>query len=111
MTVLAPRYSKEVFAQRGQTIYERDIRPHLDAGDDGKFVAIDIETGAYEIDRDDYTATDRLLRRHPHAQMWLLRVGQRTAYRLGGRPSVRRYDHRGGECLYRSNDRLARTGC
>ena len=26
-------------------------------GDQGKFVAIDIETGAYEMDRDDYTAT------------------------------------------------------
>ena len=86
MTVLAPRYSKEAFAQRGQSIYERDIHPRLDAGDDGKFVAIDIETGAYEIGRDDYTVTERLLRRHPHAQMWLLRVGQRTAYRLGGRP-------------------------
>ena len=82
MAVLEPRYSKEEFAQRGQTIYERDIRPHLGAGDDGKFVAIDIETGAYELDRDDYTATERLLSRHPHAQIWLLRVGQRTAYRL-----------------------------
>src|SRR5712671_1531025 len=86
MAVLEPRYSKEEFAQRGQTIYERDIRPHLGAGDDGKFVAIDIETGAYEIDRDDYAATERLLGRYPHAQIWLLRVGQRTAYRLGGRP-------------------------
>jgi len=86
MTVLEPRYSKEECAQRGQTIYERDIRPHLGAGDDGKFVAIDIETGAYELDRDDYTATERLLSHHPQAQIWLLRVGQRTAYRLGGRP-------------------------
>ena len=111
MAVLEPRYSKEEFAQRGQTIYEHDIRPHLGAGDDGKFVAIDIETGAYEIDRDDYTATERLLRRHPHAQIWLLRVGQRTAYRLGGGQGVRRYDHRGGECPYRSNDPLARAGC
>jgi hypothetical protein len=82
MAVLEPRYSKEEFAWQGQTIYERDIRPHLGAGDDGKFVAIDIETGAYELDRDDYTATGRLLSRHPHAQIWLLRVGQRTAYHL-----------------------------
>lgn len=60
--------------------------PTLERGGDGKFVAIDIETGAYELDRDDYTATERLLSRHPHAQIWLLRVGQRTAYHLGGRP-------------------------
>jgi hypothetical protein len=86
MAMLGPRYSKEEFAQRGQAIYEPYIRPCLGAMDDGKFVVIDIETGAYEIDRDDYTATERLLGRRPQAQMWLIRVGQRTAYRFGGRP-------------------------
>jgi hypothetical protein len=86
MAVREPRYSKEAFAQRGQTIYERDIRPHLGSEENGTFVAIDFETGANEIDRDDDTATERLLSRHPHAQIWLLRVGQRTAYRPGGRP-------------------------
>jgi hypothetical protein len=86
MAVLEPRYSKDEFAQRGQLIYTRDIQPHLTTEDEGKFVAIDIETGAYEIDRDDYTATERLLSRHPTAQIWLLRIGQRTAYRIGGRP-------------------------
>ena len=86
MSILEPRYSKDEFAQRGQSIYDRDIRPHLTAEDESKFVAIDIETGAYEIDRDDYTATERLLRHHPTAQIWLLRVGYRTTYRIGGRP-------------------------
>ena len=86
MAVLEPRYSKEEFAQRGQAIYERDIRPHLAAGDEGKFVAVDVETGAYELDRDDYTATEHLLARHPRAQIWLCRVGQRAAYRIGLRP-------------------------
>lgn len=86
MALLEPRYSKEEFARRGQAVYERDIRPHLQADDEGKFVAIDIETGAYEMDRDDYTATERLLVRRRHAQIWLLRVGQRAAYRIGWRP-------------------------
>ena len=36
MAVLEPRYSKEEFARQGQAIYERDIRPNLGAGDDGK---------------------------------------------------------------------------
>ncbi|MGE3540491.1 MAG: hypothetical protein AB7N91_24005 [Candidatus Tectimicrobiota bacterium] len=86
MAVLEPRYSKDEFAQRGQRIYTHDIQPHLTAADEGKFVAIDIDTGAYELDWDDYTATERLLSRHPTAQIWLLRVGHRTAYRIGGRP-------------------------
>ncbi len=88
MAVLEPRYSKEDFARRGQAIYERDIRPRIKADDEGKFVAIDIETGAYEMDRDDYTATERLLARFPTAQVWLLRVGHPAAYRIGG-PAVR----------------------
>ena len=69
MAGLEPRYSQEAFAQRGQTIDARDIRLHLGSEDHGTFVAIDIETGAYEIDRDDYTATERFLSEFclPHA--------------------------------------------
>jgi hypothetical protein len=35
------------------------------------------------VDRDDYAATERLLSRHPDAQIWLVKVGQPAAYRLG----------------------------
>ena len=48
-----PRYSKEEFARRGDEIYDREIMPHVGPDDEGKFVVIDIETGAYEIDRDE----------------------------------------------------------
>ena len=82
MAELAPRYSKEEFARRGQKIYDRDICPHVETSDEGKFVAVDIETGFYEMDNDDYTATEHLLARQPHAQIWLLRVGHRAAYRI-----------------------------
>jgi hypothetical protein len=79
------RYSREAFASRGQEIYERGVCASLQPGDDGKFVAIDIESGSYEMDRDDYVATERLLSRQPDAQVWLVRVGQPAAYRLGAR--------------------------
>lgn len=82
---ISPRYSKEEFARRGDEIYERDIRLHLTASDAGKFVVIDIETGAYEIDADELAASDRLLARHPEAQVWLIRVGARYARRFGSR--------------------------
>lgn len=87
MSEVGPLYSKEEFARRGDAIYERDIRPRLAADDDGKFVAIDIETGDYEIDRDDFEATERLVARRPEAQMWLVRAGHRAAYSMGGRPT------------------------
>ncbi len=45
MTVRQPRYPKEEFVQRGDEIYNRDIRPQVEAHSKGKFLAIDIETG------------------------------------------------------------------
>ncbi|MBI3247574.1 MAG: hypothetical protein HYZ50_13810 [Deltaproteobacteria bacterium] len=80
-----PRYSKEEFAQRGDELYEREIHPHLTAEDEGKFVVIDLDSGAYEMDIDELTASDRLLACHPAAQVWLRRVGARYVRRFGPR--------------------------
>jgi hypothetical protein len=55
--------------------YDRDIKPHVSQGDDGKFVVIDIETGDYEMDRDELVAHDRLVLRRPDPQVWFRRVG------------------------------------
>jgi hypothetical protein len=79
------RYSKEDFARRGDAIYENDVRPQLKTGDEGKFAAIDIESGTYEIDRDELRAGNRLRARIPDAQIWMVRVGHRSAHRIGGR--------------------------
>ena len=84
MTKCKPKYSKIEFAQRGDVIYENNIRSEVEANHSGIFVAIDIETGAWELDTDDYEATQKLLKRVPGAQMWLKRVGHRAAYRIGG---------------------------
>ena len=78
------RYSKEEFARRGDAIYENDIRPHLKAEEEGKFIAIDIETGAYEIGRDELEACDQLRARVPSAQIWLKQIGSPYLCRFGG---------------------------
>ena len=44
MAVSQPRYSKEEFERRGDEIYEYNIRPHVEADHEGKFVVIDIAT-------------------------------------------------------------------
>lgn len=85
MSIPRPRYSKEEFARRGDAIYDRDVGPLVGPEDEGKFVVIDIETGAYEIDRDELAASDRLLARKVDAQMWTRRVGSRYARRFGPR--------------------------
>jgi hypothetical protein len=84
-TVATRRYSKEEFARRGDAIYAKDICPKLTAKDVGKFAAIDIETGAYEINSDELRAGDKLRARIPDAQIWMVRVGYRSVHRIGGR--------------------------
>ena len=81
-----PRYSNEEFARRGDAIYKSELRPILEKGNEGKFVAIDIETGAYEVDGDELVASDRLLAQVPNAQIWLRRIGSRYARHLGSYP-------------------------
>ena len=44
------RYSSDEIVERGQALYDHDIRDKLDASVRGKFLALDIETGEYEID-------------------------------------------------------------
>ena len=85
MTIRKPRHSQEEFARRGQEIDERAIEPNLQPEDDGKFVAIDIESGNCDRDRDDYTTTNRLRDRCPDPQTWLMRLGEPVAYRIGHR--------------------------
>jgi len=80
------RYSKEEFARRGDAIYENELRLLLEKGNEGKFVAIDIETGAYEVDGNELAASDRILARVPNAQIWLRRIGSRYARHLGSCP-------------------------
>ena len=80
------------FATRGDAIFEKDIRAHLNNADENDFVAVDIETGAYEIDANEMAAYDRLRARMPDAQVWLRKVGSRFARRFGGhgRPTAKR---------------------
>ena len=68
------RYSKEEFARRGDALVESKVRPNLTAADKDKFVAIDIETGEYELDKNELKAADRLRKRLPEAQIWLVHV-------------------------------------
>jgi hypothetical protein len=58
MTVRQPRYSKEEFSQRGNALYESQIRSQVEADNHGKIVAIDIETGDFEVDEDTLVASD-----------------------------------------------------
>jgi hypothetical protein len=83
MTALDSQRNPEELARLGAEILDRRVRPMLRPDDDGKFVAIDVGTGDFELDDDDYTAVSRLRTRSPHAEIWLGRIGAPAAYRMG----------------------------
>jgi hypothetical protein len=77
-----PRTPDEL-AGLGGDIFDRQVRPTLRPQDNGKFVAIDVVTSDFEIDEDDYAAVARLRARRPAADVWLMRAGYPTTYRMG----------------------------
>jgi hypothetical protein len=79
------RYPKEDFVRRGAAIFEERVEPVLTLADEGKYVAIDIESGEWEMDADEMAAGDRLLARLPSAQMWIERVGYGFVHRFSYR--------------------------
>jgi hypothetical protein len=90
MTVRQPRYSKEEFAQRGDEIYESQVRPQVEQGNHGKIVAINIETGAFEVDASEIAACDRLSETlrdrleasHSDAPIWVVPINDQHVHRL-----------------------------
>jgi hypothetical protein len=84
-----PRYSKDEHARRGTEIYEQQVRPQVEAGNRGKIVVIDIDSGAFEVAEDTLTAANRLLSRFPDAQIWFVRIGYRGVHRFGPRAVAR----------------------
>lgn len=80
-----PRYSKQEHARRGKEIYERDLRARLEPANEGKIVAIDVDTREFEVDKNVISATRRLLARLPDAEIWCVRIGHRAVHRFGPR--------------------------
>jgi hypothetical protein len=85
-----PRYTREEIVQRGQALYDQQIRAQVEASHKGKFLVLNIETGEYEMDDDELAALKRAKAKNPDAALYILRVGYSTAYRLGRRGLVTR---------------------
>ena len=85
MTVRQPRYSKEEFPRRGNEIYESQVRSQVEEGNQGRIVAIDIETGAFEVADDLISAAKQLSARVPDTQTWFVRIGHSAVDHFGAR--------------------------
>lgn len=54
-------YTAEEIELRGRAIYAEHIRDRLSTGHRGKYLVIDIETGAYKVDADDPVTSKQCL--------------------------------------------------
>ena len=81
------RYPQEELARMGKEIYEKKIRPLVEDGNKGKIVAIDIESGTYEMcgSGDEIDCIHQLLKKNHDAQIWLVRIGHEEVYRRSWR--------------------------
>ena len=79
------RFTADEVARLGDELYDRVVAPRTAPRDAHLFVAIDVESGEYEIASDELVAAHRLLARNPEAQLWLRRVGAPYLYQFSPR--------------------------
>ena len=83
-TPVAPTLPLGETARLGDEIYERDIRPQVEADHHGEVVAIDVGSGDYAIADTALAAADALRERRPAPDVWAVRVGHRALVSFGG---------------------------
>jgi hypothetical protein len=76
----ATRRTLDELARLGGEVFARQIRSKLRPEDDGKYVAIDVDSGEYEIDADDCAAVANLRAKKSSADLWLMRAGHKAEH-------------------------------
>ncbi len=86
MNTTAPRHTLDELRQLGEEILHRVVLPKAAAEQDGQFVAINVDTGEYEIAGEENDAVARHLARDPDSYLWLARIGRPAVYEYPKRP-------------------------
>jgi hypothetical protein len=82
MAVQPIQYTREEIADLGDEIYASKVRS-VESGNHGRIVAIDVESGAFDLGDNSIKASDALLLRYPKAQIWFVRIGYLAVHRIG----------------------------
>ncbi len=80
-----PTMSAAEIVSRGKSIYENQLRQHVEAGNFGKYLLINTETGEYVMDKDQLAASGRAQATFPGAPIFGMRIGLPTGGRIGGK--------------------------
>jgi hypothetical protein len=80
-----PPLSGEEVQRRAEKLYKDRIRGEVETENNiGKVLAINVETGEYEMDSDEIAAVHRALTKHPNAPLWTMRIGYSAMHSFGG---------------------------
>lgn len=74
------RLSRDEIGRRGSEFYEADLKALLEPTSLDQFVAIDVETGEYEVAEEAHLAGEMLRKRLSDPQIFVARVGHRAAF-------------------------------
>lgn len=78
------------FAARAHAIYDAELRHKLEPREHGRYLALEVETGDYEIADSFGGANEKLRERHPlPAKFFVFRIGYPAALKMGGHYSGR----------------------
>lgn len=76
-------YTAQEVARRGKELYERRIRSEVEPEHEGRFLVVDVIGGEYALADDELEAFDRAREKSPEGVLYLIRVGQPVAHRMG----------------------------
>ena len=83
MTSVTRKHSKERLEQRGEALFDASIAAQVGEKDANWIVAIDVDSGDFEVHEDLLEAVERLQKRRENAQIWIRRVGSRSVMTFG----------------------------
>lgn len=69
--------------EAGKEVYDRQIRHLVEPDHNGRFLIVDVTTGGYHLADTDVEALEKAETANPAGRFYLLRVGYRSAYRIG----------------------------
>ena len=83
MTAIQEQLTLDEVAARGNKIYQNHLRAQVSAGNLGKYLVIDVNTGDYEIGENHLDTAKRARAKHPHAPLYGMRIGYRAIASFG----------------------------
>ncbi len=79
-------FGNDPIGLRARALYEASIKQKVEPEHFGKYLVIDVTTGDYDLDTDNYTVAIRAYEKNPQGYRVCVRIGHRAA---GNWPSLR----------------------